>query len=126
MADENQSSLIASGETKEVNTVEKEQTNITEDVDVNLQNPTENGTRDNQRPQIVAGLKRELDRFNQFARNLITQARQKYNRLNLLKQKDSDRKQEEITLNKDDGNMNETATEKLIADESRDSIQPTA
>lgn len=126
MADENQSSLIASGETKEVNTAEKEQTNITEDVDVNLQNPTENGTRDNQRPQIVVGLKRELDRFNQFARNLITQARQKYNRLNLLKQKDSDRKQEEITLNKDDGNMNETATEKLIADESRDSIQPTA
>lgn len=126
MADENQSSLIASGDTKEANPIDKEQSNNTEEVDVNLENPTENGPKDNQRPQLVAGIKRELDRFNQFARSLITQARQKYSRLNVLKQKDSDRKQEEMTLNKDDGNMNETATEKLIADESRDSIQPTA
>lgn len=126
MADEKQTSLIPTGDTKEVSPIDKEQPNNAEESEVNLENPTENGARDDQRPQLIAGFKRELDRFSQFARNLITQARQKYNRLNVLRQKDSDRKQEEMTLSKDDGNMNETATEKLIADESRDSIQQTA
>lgn len=127
MADENQSNLIPCDNIKELNQPNEEQTNNMDNVDASSANSTGNeGAREHQRPQVVVGLKRELDRFNQFARNLLTQARQKYSRLNVLKQKDSDRKQEEMTLEKDDGNMNETATEKLIADESKDSIQQTA
>lgn len=127
MADENQSNLIPCDNIKELSQSNKEQSNNMDEADANVANSVENtSTGEHQRPQLIAGFKKEIDKFNQFARNFLTQARQKYSRLNVVKQKDSDRKQEEMTLEKDDGNMNETATEKLIADESKDSIQQTA